>query len=201
MCCHPRAQKVTAAALHRRASQAKPPPTPPHPTPPHTHTNSCALVSAIAATPPALRGNWPVFWAAVCRDHSHAGLVWNERCRRELREALSAEEAALRLGRARVADRRATGAGGSALEEPAGAWPAAMPGALLTIYLGALRSTLPRLRSYSHCTAPLVCSRLRPGAAPGLEPHRVPLRLPLTGGAALRGRGLHPAAFGGRRCR
>lgn len=58
----------------------------------------------------ALKGNWEAFWAAVGRDHSHAGLVWNEGTRAELREALQAEEGALRLARLRGAD-----AGGASL--------------------------------------------------------------------------------------
>jgi DnaJ family protein C protein 13 len=56
------------------------------------------------ASIPQLRANWDAFWAAVDKDHSHAALVWNERTRSELREALQAEENALRLGRQRVAD-------------------------------------------------------------------------------------------------
>ena len=36
----------------------------------------------------ALRCNWDVFWGAALKDHCHAGLVWNERTRSELREAL-----------------------------------------------------------------------------------------------------------------
>lgn len=56
------------------------------------------------ASTPQLRANWDAFWAAVDKDHCHAALVWNERTRSELREALQAEENALRLGRQRVAD-------------------------------------------------------------------------------------------------
>jgi DnaJ family protein C protein 13 len=56
------------------------------------------------ASTPQLRGNWDAFWAAAEKDHCHAALVWNERTRSELREALQAEENALRLGRQRVAD-------------------------------------------------------------------------------------------------
>ena len=35
-----------------------------------------------------LRANWQAFWTAVFRDHSHAGLVWSEATRSELRAAL-----------------------------------------------------------------------------------------------------------------
>mmetsp|Transcript_48085 Transcript_48085/g.121362 ORF Transcript_48085/g.121362 Transcript_48085/m.121362 type:complete len:1147 (+) Transcript_48085:107-3547(+) len=52
--------------------------------------------------PHTLKGNWEAFWAAIQQNHHHAGLVWNERTRAELREALEAEDAALRLGRQRV---------------------------------------------------------------------------------------------------
>lgn len=37
-------------------------------------------------------------------DHVSPGLLWNERTRQELRDALHAEEQALRLGRIKVAD-------------------------------------------------------------------------------------------------
>ncbi|WIA30400.1 hypothetical protein OEZ86_000485 [Tetradesmus obliquus] len=50
-----------------------------------------------------LRGNWPAFWAAASKDHCHAGLVWNESTRRELRDALDKEVAGLRAARTRVA--------------------------------------------------------------------------------------------------
>ena len=49
--------------------------------------------AAPAATPTAargLKGNWEALWAAVARDHCHAGLIWNEATRAELREALQA---------------------------------------------------------------------------------------------------------------
>jgi len=54
--------------------------------------------------PPPPRCNWPAFWAAICRDHYHAQLIWNEYTRSELCEALREEEAALRRGRAQAAD-------------------------------------------------------------------------------------------------
>ncbi|WIA10346.1 hypothetical protein OEZ85_010538 [Tetradesmus obliquus] len=50
-----------------------------------------------------LRGNWPAFWAAAAKDHCHAGLIWNESTRRELRDALDREVAGLRAARTRVA--------------------------------------------------------------------------------------------------
>ena len=36
----------------------------------------------------SLRCNWDAFWSAALKDHCHAGLIWNERTRSELREAL-----------------------------------------------------------------------------------------------------------------
>lgn len=36
----------------------------------------------------SLRCNWDAFWSATQKDHCHAGLIWNERTRSELREAL-----------------------------------------------------------------------------------------------------------------
>jgi hypothetical protein len=50
-----------------------------------------------------LKGNWVALWVAAGRDHCHAGLVWNESTRRELRDALEREEAGLRAARTRVA--------------------------------------------------------------------------------------------------
>jgi DnaJ family protein C protein 13 len=49
-----------------------------------------------------LKGNWEALWAAAARDHCHAGLVWNETTRGELRSALEREEAGLRARRLRV---------------------------------------------------------------------------------------------------
>lgn len=45
----------------------------------------------VARTAGALKGNWGLFWGAVLRDHCHAGLIWNEGTRAELREALQVE--------------------------------------------------------------------------------------------------------------
>jgi DnaJ family protein C protein 13 len=61
-------------------------------------------VHTLSTAPGTLKGNWDAFWGAVQRDHSHAALVWNEGTRAELREALQAEEAALRLARLRGVD-------------------------------------------------------------------------------------------------
>ncbi|KAL0042756.1 hypothetical protein WJX79_009797 [Trebouxia sp. C0005] len=58
----------------------------------------------VARTAGGLKGNWGLFWGAVQRDHCHAGLIWNEGTRAELREALQTEEALLRQGRMRVAE-------------------------------------------------------------------------------------------------
>lgn len=62
--------------------------------------------------PPPPRCNWPAFWAAICRDHYHAQLIWNEYTRSELCEALREEEAALRRGRAQAADSNSTNSTG-----------------------------------------------------------------------------------------
>jgi DnaJ family protein C protein 13 len=53
------------------------------------------LRSPLAAGP-LLRGNWEALWAAVLRDHSTAGLIWNERTRSELRDALQVRPALCR---------------------------------------------------------------------------------------------------------
>lgn len=42
----------------------------------------------VARTAGGLKGNWVLFWGAVLREHCHAGLIWNEGTRAELREAL-----------------------------------------------------------------------------------------------------------------
>lgn len=42
----------------------------------------------VGRTAGGLKGNWAAFWEAVMRDHCHAGLIWNEGTRAELREAL-----------------------------------------------------------------------------------------------------------------
>ena len=45
----------------------------------------------VARTAGGLKGNWALFWGAVQRDHFHAGLIWNEGTRAELREALQVQ--------------------------------------------------------------------------------------------------------------
>lgn len=45
----------------------------------------------VARTAGGLKGNWALFWGAVQRDHCHAGLIWNEGTRAELREALQVQ--------------------------------------------------------------------------------------------------------------
>lgn len=35
-----------------------------------------------------MKGNWGALWAAVAHDHHHAGLIWSETTRGELRLAL-----------------------------------------------------------------------------------------------------------------
>ncbi len=55
-----------------------------------------------ARAPPAargLKGNWEALWAAVAKDHCHAGLIWNETTRAELREALQVRAASLPAGK------------------------------------------------------------------------------------------------------
>lgn len=75
------------------------------PPPPAPVPRAPAPAPAPAPYRPSLKGNWPAFWEACMADHCSAGLMWNERTRQELRDALSAEEQALRLGRIKVADR------------------------------------------------------------------------------------------------
>ena len=54
-----------------------------------------AAVRKPAQDPPdmgrSLRCNWDAFWSAALKDHCHAGLIWNERTRSELREALQVD--------------------------------------------------------------------------------------------------------------
>lgn len=51
-----------------------------------------------------LLGNWPEFWLEFGLDHSRADLIWNERTRQELREALQAEVHHLDVEKERTAD-------------------------------------------------------------------------------------------------
>ncbi|XP_073157556.1 dnaJ homolog subfamily C GRV2 isoform X2 [Henckelia pumila] len=48
--------------------------------------------------------NWPDFWRAFGLDHNRADLIWNERTRQELREALKAEVHKLDLEKERTED-------------------------------------------------------------------------------------------------
>nr|GMD83332.1 DnaJ homolog subfamily C GRV2 isoform X1 [Ipomoea batatas] len=48
--------------------------------------------------------NWPEFWRAFSLDHNRADLIWNERTRQELREALQAEVHNLDVEKERTAD-------------------------------------------------------------------------------------------------
>lgn len=43
---------------------------------------------ATSALACAVKGDWEALWSALARDHHHAGLVWNETTRGELRLAL-----------------------------------------------------------------------------------------------------------------
>ena len=49
---------------------------------------SLNVPAPMSRTAGGLKGNWGAFWEAVMRDHCHAGLIWNEGTRAELREAL-----------------------------------------------------------------------------------------------------------------
>lgn len=48
--------------------------------------------------------NWPEFWRAFSLDHNRADLIWNERTRQELREALQAEVHLLDVEKERTED-------------------------------------------------------------------------------------------------
>ncbi|KAF8389019.1 hypothetical protein HHK36_025704 [Tetracentron sinense] len=48
--------------------------------------------------------NWPEFWRAFSLDHNRADLIWNERTRQELREALQAEVHKLDVEKERTGD-------------------------------------------------------------------------------------------------
>lgn len=49
---------------------------------------SLMLQAPPSRTIASLKGNWEALWVNIGRDHEHAGLVWNEQTRAELREAL-----------------------------------------------------------------------------------------------------------------
>lgn len=48
--------------------------------------------------------NWPEFWRAFSLDHNRADLIWNERTRQELRQALQAEVHNLDVEKERIED-------------------------------------------------------------------------------------------------
>ena len=49
-------------------------------------------------------GPWEMFWRVIATDHSSAALIWNERCRTELQDALEREENSLILAKNKVKD-------------------------------------------------------------------------------------------------
>ena len=49
-----------------------------------------------------LQGDWSSFWEHVDLDCHHAGLIWNETCRSELRQSLKNEENLLHVGRQKL---------------------------------------------------------------------------------------------------
>ncbi|OVA01623.1 DnaJ domain [Macleaya cordata] len=57
--------------------------------------------------------NWPEFWRAFSLDHNRADLIWNERTRQELREALQAEVHKLDVEKERTED---IGPGGTTID-------------------------------------------------------------------------------------
>jgi len=52
----------------------------------------------------SIANSWEVFWKAVTLDHSSATLIWNERSRTELHDALDREEASLLLAKTKLKD-------------------------------------------------------------------------------------------------
>ncbi|OMO57985.1 hypothetical protein COLO4_34940 [Corchorus olitorius] len=59
--------------------------------------------------------NWPEFWRAFSLDHNRADLIWNERTRQELREALQAEVHKLDVEKERTEDIVPGGATGESM--------------------------------------------------------------------------------------
>lgn len=51
-----------------------------------------------------LQGDWSEFWSHVDHDCHHAGLIWNETCRSELRQSLKNEESMLKVGRQKMSE-------------------------------------------------------------------------------------------------
>ena len=49
-------------------------------------------------------GPWEMFWRAIVSDQSSAALIWNERCRTELQDALEREENSLILAKNKIKD-------------------------------------------------------------------------------------------------
>lgn len=49
-----------------------------------------------------LQGNWSAFWERIDQDSHHAGLIWNETCRSELRQALKGEDKLLQIGKQKL---------------------------------------------------------------------------------------------------
>lgn len=56
---------------------------------------------------PFLQGDWSEFWSHVDQDYHHAGLIWNETCRSELRQSLKNEESMLKVGRQKMSEMHA----------------------------------------------------------------------------------------------
>lgn len=56
---------------------------------------------------PFLQGDWSEFWSHVDKDYHHAGLIWNETCRSELRQSLKNEESMLKVGRQKMSEEHA----------------------------------------------------------------------------------------------
>ena len=71
--------------------------------PPSATTSAQATTRPPHPTTPTQTCDWTSLWRDLARDHAHAGLLWNEATRRELRDSLSAERSELRRGRARAA--------------------------------------------------------------------------------------------------
>ncbi|XP_074269468.1 dnaJ homolog subfamily C GRV2 [Silene latifolia] len=61
--------------------------------------------------------NWPEFWRAFSLDHNRADLIWNDRTRQELRQALQAEVHNLDVEKERTEDIVPRGTGPSSVSE------------------------------------------------------------------------------------
>ena len=62
------------------------------------------ITENVATGSGGLVANWPEFWREFGLDHSRADLIWNERTRQELREALQAEVHLLDVEKERTVD-------------------------------------------------------------------------------------------------